>query len=101
MGGAGTRTFKMRGGMGLLGVLGKYGMYRLNNSMALLDAKIRGVKPEEAKAGRNLVQLHLARRPGARPSVGARPAGVRLRLQRPARSRSSSSWTARTWSRTS
>src|SRR3990167_10867593 len=42
-GGAGTRTFKMRGGMGLLGVLGKYGMYRLNNSMALLDAKIRGV----------------------------------------------------------
>ena len=52
-GGAGTRTFKMRGGMGLLGVLGKYGMYRLNNSMALLDAKIRGVKPEEAKAGRN------------------------------------------------
>jgi nitrate reductase alpha subunit len=53
MGGAGTRTFKMRGGMGLLGVLGKYGMYRLNNSMALLDAKIRGVGPEEAKAGRN------------------------------------------------
>ncbi|MBI4520178.1 MAG: molybdopterin-dependent oxidoreductase, partial [Gemmatimonadetes bacterium] len=36
MGGAGTRTLKMRGGMGLLGVLGKYGMYRLNNSMALL-----------------------------------------------------------------
>jgi len=34
-------------------VLGKYGMYRLNNSMALLDAKIRGVAPEEAKAGRN------------------------------------------------
>jgi nitrate reductase / nitrite oxidoreductase, alpha subunit len=53
VGGAGTRTFKMRGGMGLLGVLGKYGMYRLNNSMALLDAKIRGVGPEEAKAGRN------------------------------------------------
>ena len=52
-GGAGTRTFKMRGGMGLLGVLGKYGMYRLNNSMALLDVKVRGVKPEEAKAGRN------------------------------------------------
>ncbi len=25
----------MRGGMGLLGVLGKYGMYRLNNSLAL------------------------------------------------------------------
>jgi nitrate reductase alpha subunit len=37
MGGAGTRTIKMRGGMGLLGVLGKYGMYRLCNSLALLD----------------------------------------------------------------
>ena len=37
MGGAGTRTIKMRGGMGLLGVIGKYGMYRLNNSLALLD----------------------------------------------------------------
>ncbi|MEK7710851.1 MAG: molybdopterin-dependent oxidoreductase [Planctomycetota bacterium] len=53
MDGAGTRTFKMRGGMGLLGVIGKYGMYRLNNSMALLDAHVRGVGPEHAKAGRN------------------------------------------------
>ncbi len=52
MGGAGTRTVKMRGGMGLLGVLGKYGMYRLCNSLALLDAQVRGVGPEEAKAGR-------------------------------------------------
>jgi len=53
MGGAGTRTIKMRGGMGLLGVIGKYGMYRLNNSLALLDAKIRGVDHEHARAGRN------------------------------------------------
>jgi len=53
MGGAGTRTFKMRGGMGLLGVIGKYGMYRLNNSMALLDAHVRGVGPEQARGGRN------------------------------------------------
>src|SRR5512145_934522 len=52
MGGAGTRTVKMRGGMGLLGVIGKYGMYRLNNSLALLDATIRGVGPQDAKAGR-------------------------------------------------
>ena len=52
MSGAGTRTIKMRGGMGLLGVLGKYGMYRLCNSLALLDVNIRGVKPEDAKAGR-------------------------------------------------
>jgi nitrate reductase alpha subunit len=53
MGGAGTRTIKMRGGMGLLGVIGKYGMYRLNNALALLDARIRGVAPEQARAGRN------------------------------------------------
>ncbi|MBI4638423.1 MAG: molybdopterin-dependent oxidoreductase, partial [Candidatus Rokubacteria bacterium] len=46
-GGAGTRCIKMRGGMGLLGVIGKYGMYRLNNSLALLDAKIRGVDHNE------------------------------------------------------
>jgi nitrate reductase alpha subunit len=51
-GGAGTRCVKMRGGMGLLGVLGKYGMYRLNNSLALLDAGIRGVDHEKALAGR-------------------------------------------------
>lgn len=52
MGGAGTRTLKFRGGMGLLGVIGKYGMYRFGNMMALLDADIRGVPPEEAKGGR-------------------------------------------------
>ncbi|MCC6794112.1 MAG: molybdopterin-dependent oxidoreductase [Candidatus Hydrogenedentes bacterium] len=51
--GAGTRCIKTRGGMGLLGVIGKYGMYRLNNSLALLDAHVRGVGPEEALAGRN------------------------------------------------
>jgi len=51
--GAGTRTIKMRGGMGLLGVIGKYGMYRLNNSLALLDAKTRGVDRKQALAGRN------------------------------------------------
>jgi nitrate reductase alpha subunit len=53
MGGAGTRTFKMRGGMGLLGVLGKYGMYRMSNMMALLDVHVRGVAPEQARGGRN------------------------------------------------
>ena len=52
-GGAGTRTCKFRGGMGLLGVIGKYGMYRLANSMALLDSRIRGVGPDEARGGRN------------------------------------------------
>ncbi|MBI5949759.1 MAG: molybdopterin-dependent oxidoreductase [Chloroflexi bacterium] len=53
MGGAGTRTFKLRGGMGLLGVMGKYGMYRASNMMALLDVHTRGVKPEDARGGRN------------------------------------------------
>jgi nitrate reductase alpha subunit len=53
MGGAGTRTIKCRGGMGLLGVMGKYGMYRLSNALALLDVHVRGVKPEAARGGRN------------------------------------------------
>ena len=48
MHGAGVQAIKMRGGMGLLGVIGKYGMYRLNNSLALLDAKVRGVGPDPA-----------------------------------------------------
>ncbi|MFN8454045.1 MAG: molybdopterin-dependent oxidoreductase [Anaerolineae bacterium] len=52
MGGAGTRTFKCRGGMGLLGVIGKYGMYRFSNTLALLDANVRDVEPEEARGGR-------------------------------------------------
>jgi nitrate reductase alpha subunit len=52
MGGAGTRCIKMRGGMGLLGVLGKYGMYRLCNALALLDARIRGVDHDHARGGR-------------------------------------------------
>jgi len=53
MGGAGTRTIKCRGGMGLLGVMGKYGMYRLCNSLALLDVQLRGVSPEQARGGRS------------------------------------------------
>jgi nitrate reductase alpha subunit len=52
MGGAGTRTLKFRGGMGLLGVIGKYGMYRFGNMMALLDDDIRKIGHENAKGGR-------------------------------------------------
>ncbi len=52
MGGAGTRTFKCRGGMGLLGVIGKYGMYRFANTLALVDEHVRGVGEDEAKGGR-------------------------------------------------
>ncbi len=50
--GAGTRTFKLRGGMGLLGVMGKYGLYRWSNMLALVDQKVRGVEPKEALGGR-------------------------------------------------
>jgi nitrate reductase / nitrite oxidoreductase, alpha subunit len=53
MEGAGTRTIKMRGGMGLLGTIGKYGMYRLCNSLALLDSHVRGVGPDKALGGRS------------------------------------------------
>ena len=53
MQGAGTRTFKLRGGMGLLGVIGKYGMYRFSNMLALLDSHVRGIDPDEALGGRN------------------------------------------------
>ncbi len=49
---AGTRTFKCRGGMGLLGVIGKYGMYRFANTLALLDTHLRGSDPETALGGR-------------------------------------------------
>jgi len=53
MGEAGTRTFKCRGGMGLLGVIGKYGMYRFSNALALLDVHIRKLENhEDAKGGR-------------------------------------------------
>ena len=52
MQGAGTRTFKCRGGMGLLGVIGKYGMYRFSNTLALLDSRVRGADEETALGGR-------------------------------------------------
>ncbi len=52
--GAGTRCFKHRGGMGLLGVMGKYmGQYRFSNMLALLDTHTRGVGPDKAQGGRN------------------------------------------------
>lgn len=52
-GGAGTRTMKFRGGMGLLGVIGKYGLYRFGNMMALLDSHVRGVGSDKALGSRN------------------------------------------------
>jgi len=50
--GAGTQVLKFRGGMPLLGITRVFGMYRLANSMALLDAHIRGVGPEQARGAR-------------------------------------------------
>src|SRR5262245_32602411 len=49
---AGTRTCKCRGGMGLLGVMGKYGLYRWSNMLALLDQQVRKVEPKDALGGR-------------------------------------------------
>ena len=51
--GAGTRCMKIRGGMGLLGVIGKYGAYRFANMLSIVDTHIRGVDHEHAKGGRN------------------------------------------------
>jgi nitrate reductase alpha subunit len=52
MHGAGVQCLKFRGGMPLLGLTRVFGLYRMANSMALLDAKLRGVGPEEALGGR-------------------------------------------------
>ena len=50
--GVGTQVLKFRGGMPLLGMTRVFGMYRMANSIALLDAKIRGVGPDQAVGGR-------------------------------------------------
>ena len=50
--GAGTQVLKFRGGMPLLGITRVFGLYRMANSMALLDAQIRGVGPDKALGAR-------------------------------------------------
>lgn len=50
--GAGTQVLKFRGGMPLLGMTRVFGLYRMANSMALLDAQIRSVGPDQALGGR-------------------------------------------------
>ena len=50
--GAGTQVLKFRGGMPLLGMTRVFGMYRLANSMALLDSHIRQVPPDQALGAR-------------------------------------------------
>jgi nitrate reductase alpha subunit len=50
--GAGTQVLKFRGGMPLLGISRVFGMYRLANSMALLDSHIRGIVQDKALGAR-------------------------------------------------
>ncbi len=50
--GAGTQTLKLRGGMPLLGITRVFGLYRMANSLALLDAHIRKVGPDQALGSR-------------------------------------------------
>ncbi|MCC7372287.1 MAG: molybdopterin-dependent oxidoreductase [Chloroflexi bacterium] len=50
--GVGTQVLKFRGGMPFLGATRLFGLYRVANSMALLDAKLRNVGPDEAIGGR-------------------------------------------------
>jgi nitrate reductase alpha subunit len=50
--GVGTQVLKFRGGMPLLGITRVFGMYRMANSMALLDSHIRKVGPDQAMGAR-------------------------------------------------
>lgn len=50
---AGVRTMKVGSSLPLHGVAGKFGLFRFANMLALLDASVRGVGPEEAKAARD------------------------------------------------
>lgn len=52
MNGAGVQALKFRGGMPLLGATRIMGFYRMANSLALLDAKIRNVGPGAAVGAR-------------------------------------------------
>ncbi|MEW6283391.1 MAG: molybdopterin-dependent oxidoreductase, partial [Candidatus Eremiobacterota bacterium] len=51
-GGAGVQVLKFRGGMPLLGATRIMSQYRMANSMALLDAKLRGLGPDDAVGAR-------------------------------------------------
>lgn len=50
--GAGTQTVKLRGGMAFLGATRIFGLYRFANMLALMDAKQRGVGPDQAIGAR-------------------------------------------------
>ena len=50
---SGVRTMKIGSSLPLHGVAGKFGLFRFANMMALLDAGVRGVGPDEAKGARD------------------------------------------------
>ncbi|MBI4850243.1 MAG: molybdopterin-dependent oxidoreductase [Acidobacteria bacterium] len=50
--GVGTQVLKFRGGMPLLGITRVFGLYRMANSMALLDDHIRKVGADKAVGGK-------------------------------------------------
>jgi len=50
---SGARTMKVGSSLPLHGVAGKFGLFRFANMMALLDAYVRGVGPDEAKGARD------------------------------------------------
>lgn len=50
--GAGTETIKLRGGMAFLGATRIFGLYRFANMLALADAAIRKVGPDQARGAR-------------------------------------------------
>jgi nitrate reductase / nitrite oxidoreductase, alpha subunit len=50
--GAGTRTMKIGSSLPLHGIIGKFGLFKHANIMALLDANVRGVSEDDAKGAR-------------------------------------------------
>lgn len=54
MNGSGVRTFKVRGGMALLGITRVFGAIRTGQMLALLDSYVRKVGPDKALGARGL-----------------------------------------------
>ena len=50
-GGAGIQAMKFRGGMPLLGMIRLFGLYRVANQMALVDAHVRDIDEDDAIGG--------------------------------------------------
>ncbi len=50
--GAGTRTMKIGSSLPLHGLVGKFGLFRFANMMALVDHHVRGVGPDQAQGAR-------------------------------------------------